>query len=178
MFLANLLTPVTSLQIRKPGRDRRSTDSEGIKELKFKFRQLRRPSKNHVVTQTASLQEEKSILTFSQNMVKVIGHKTDFCFGLEDEDKMVLLREKSFILAASVRDETLDSVELLYNEHAIFAVDRNGPVGSVGRKKNMIAKEEMETEGIGISAIYTDPNTHYQIISLVFKIYLYSVYTE
>ena len=65
-------------------------------------------------------------------MVKVIGQKTDFCFGLEDEEKMVLLREKSLILAASVRDENLESVELLYNGHAIFSVDRNGPVGPVG----------------------------------------------
>ncbi|CBY32209.1 unnamed protein product [Oikopleura dioica] len=154
---SNLLTPVTSLQIRKPGRDRRSTDSEGIKELKFKFRQLRRPSKNHVVTQTASLQEEKSILTFSQNMVKVIGQKTDFCFGLRDEfaeneyeNQMVLLREKSFILVASVLDANLEKVELMNNDQVIFAVDRNGPVGF-----NLAAGDEFEA-GNGRGYVLTD----------------------
>ena len=40
---ANILTPVVSLQILKPSRNRRS--SEPMKEIKFKFRRLTRPTK-------------------------------------------------------------------------------------------------------------------------------------
>jgi len=110
-----------------------------------------------VVTQTASLQEEKSILTFSQNMVKVIGQKTDFCFGLRDEfaeneneNQMVLLREKSFILVASVLDANLEKVELMNDDQVIFAVDRNGPVGF-----NLAAGDEFEA-GNGRGYVLTD----------------------
>ena len=82
---AKLLTPVVSLEIRKPTRNRRSADP--IKEVKFKFRRLSRPTKRIEMDYPTNLKNDlsdidKPIISFFDGIVKITKTNLDVCFTL------------------------------------------------------------------------------------------------